>query len=197
MNCDFKKIKDEFSETDVLFEILSEAKCRPVKDYYEAMKYFELALQEAYEQKIGFYNNIKSLALMIITMATRAIHQNCAISYDVPQKLKEDDYRFTMIEKFIKDNITTNITTRSLENYMHLSAKQINRIVRKKTGKSTKEFINFLKLEKAKEMLKNTNLTVKEISEALGFSSEYYFNQFFKREEGFPPGLYRSNIRYS
>ena len=198
INCDFKKTEKEvFSEIDIIFEILSSAKCFPVKDRYGAMKYFELALQEAYAQKIGFYNNIKSLIVMILTMAARALVFDNKISsyYPVPKKLKETDYRFTLIKKFIEDNISDVRKVEDIANYLHLSPKQINRIVKEKTNKSTKELINFLKLQEAKEMLKNTNISIKEIANRLGFSSEYYFNQFFKREEGYPPGLYRDNIK--
>ncbi|SHE36708.1 transcriptional regulator, AraC family [Caldanaerobius fijiensis DSM 17918] len=197
INCDFKKMKMDngFSEADNILKVLSSASCIPIKDCYNAIEYFNLALEEADNQKIGFYNNIKCLASIIITMATRAISKNSVVTYNVPLKAKEDDYRFTMIEKFIEDNISSNITTVDIANYMHLSDKQVCRIVRKKTGGSTKSLINSIKLKKAKDLLKNTGLSIKEIANVLGFSSEYYFNQFFKREEGYPPGVYRNNVK--
>ncbi|ADD02960.1 transcriptional regulator, AraC family [Thermoanaerobacter mathranii subsp. mathranii str. A3] len=198
INCDFEKADDSvFFEGDVILEVLNSSKCGPVKDHYGSMKYFELALKEAYHQEIGFYNNIKSLAIMIIIMAVRAIvfENSTSYFYSVPKKLEETDYRFNLIKKFIEDNITSDLRVNDIANYMHLSSKQINRIIKEKTGKSTKEFINFIKLQEAKRLLKNTNISIKEIANSLGFSSEYYFNQFFKREEGFPPGIYRNSIK--
>jgi len=167
----------------------------PVKDIYNAIEYFYRALEEAYHQKIGFYNNIKCLAAIIIAMAARAVSKGNESTYDVPLKAKEDDYRFTIIRKFIEDNIANNITTVDVANYMHLSHKQVCRIVRRKTGGSTKDLIDRIKLDRAKSLLKDTRLSIKEIASVLGFSSEYYFNQFFKRKEGYPPGVYRNNIK--
>lgn len=196
INCDFyKKVKDRI-EAEIDYEILSLTKCRPVKDKYNLMEYFYKALEEAYYENIGFCNNIKSLASIIITLAVRTLTENkIADSYIVPKKYKKDDYRFMLIEKFIEDNLCSNITTMDVANYMFLSDKQVYRIIKDKTGESTKKYINTMRLKKAKELLKDTDMSIKQISEILGFTSEYYFSQFFKREEGFPPMEYRDNIQ--
>jgi AraC-like DNA-binding protein len=47
------------------------------------------------------------------------------------------------------------------------------------------------KLELAKKLLDNTNLTVKQISEKLCFSDEYYFSSLFKNKIGVSPSVYR------
>ena len=61
---------------------------------------------------------------------------------------------------------------------------------------TTKELIQEAKFSKAREiLLQRQDLSIREISEMLGFSSEYYFNQFFKRKEGYPPGIFRSNVQ--
>lgn len=195
INCDFRQLNDEFTEAFNIFKILSSARCLPIKDKYNAIKFFYQALEEAYYQKVGFYIRIKSLVVTILIMAVRALNNNDEILYNVPHKLKEDDHRFTMIKKFIEDNINGNITAKEIANYMHLSQKQVYRIVMKKTGRSIKDLIERAKLDRAKKLLKNTELSLKEIADELGFSSEYYFNQFFKREEGYPPGVYRKNIK--
>jgi len=95
------------------------------------------------------------------------------------------------------NNIRFQITILSLADYMHLSEKQVYRIVKEQTGKAAKNYINERKLQKAKALLKDTDFSVKEISEKMGFSSEYYFSQFFKRGEGMAPGQFRSNVRFS
>jgi len=80
---------------------------------------------------------------------------------------------------------------------MFLGEKQISRIVKDATGKTTKELIQECKFQVAKAMLiERQDLTIKQIAEELGFSSQYYFNQFFKRKEGYPPGVFRQNTRF-
>jgi len=196
MNCDFLKQYDEITEISVINEILSLAVCKSFTDKNNILSLFNKALTEAYNEEVGFYNNIKNLANLIIVHAARAVNENKIDSvYLVPQKIEKNDYRFRMIDKYIDDNLGNNITTKDLASFMFLSEKQVYRVIKEKIGKSTKEFINEKKLRKAKELLKNSELHIKKISEILGFTSEYYFNQFFKREEGYPPGVYRSNVQ--
>lgn len=62
---------------------------------------------------------------------------------------------------------------------------------KKETGVSVKQFIKDKKMERAKELLKNTNLDVVEISSQLGFATQSYFGDVFKKTTGSSPGQYR------
>lgn len=194
INCDFIKGSQGITEADAIFDILSSEHVRPVKDGFKMIRHFEEALMEAFLEEIGYFNNIKSMAQRIIVLAARTLGSSYKAGYEVSRKVINEDYRFDIIRKFIEDNIANNITTSELAKFMFLSDKQVYRIIKLKTGKSTIKYINSIRLLKAKELLKNSGLNIKTIAENLGFTSEYYFNQFFKREEGYPPGIYRHNI---
>lgn len=196
INCDFFYKKNIDAEAEQIYRLLSSIKCKAAIDKYAIMEYFYKALEEAYYEFAGYYSNIKSLASVIIVLAVRALTENkISSNNNIPQKYKKDDYRFMLIQQFIEDNLCSNICTIDIASYMFLSDKQVYRIVKEKTGESTKKYINTIRLRKAKELLKDTELNIRQISEMLGFSSEYYFSQFFKREEGFPPSEYRDNIQ--
>lgn len=195
INCDITGHIEEGVETGSLIAALNNAGCRAVPDSYGGMRYFMDALKEADEQRLGYYNSIKSLVLQILISAARSLDGTGGKEYTVPHKIGGDDQRFTEIKKFITDNICTPISASDLTNHIYLSDKQVSRIIQSHTGMPTKSYINYLKMKKAKELLKDTNLTVAEITEKLGFSGEYYFSQFFKREEGYPPGVFRKNVQ--
>ena len=55
------------------------------------------------------------------------------------------------------------------------------------------DFLVNLRITKAKEKLLSTNLSIKEISEACGFSSPNYFGLIFKQKEGLSPAFYRKH----
>ncbi len=207
LNCDFHEtdiqgLKTEYTgevrtETDLILETLKLAPCRAYSDEYGIIPLFEEALKEAYEEKVGFYNTIKSLAAFMIIKAARTVYtKNDTLIPAVPKKLKENDARFRIIKQFIEDNIQNVTHTSDVAQYMHLSDKQVGRIVKSKSNCATKELIISIKLKKAKELLKKSSMTQKEIAGALWFTSEHYFNQFFKREEGDSPGSFRSNTQY-
>ena len=62
------------------------------------------------------------------------------------------------------------------------------------TGQSLGNYINDYKVNRAKEMLATTNMTMVEISDALGFTTQRYFSTFFKDKTGVTPTAFRSNL---
>lgn len=195
INYDLTLGTDASTEESLLFQTLSMAACKPTEDLYGAILCFEQALQEAETESLGYYNNIKSLAAMILISATRSFVDTPVSKYTVPKRTAKDSYRFSQIKQYIEDNLCVNISSQDLKNHIYLSEKQICRIILLHTGKTTRQYINFIRLQHAKSLLATTNNSIREISEQLGFTSEYYFNQFFKREEGYPPGLFRNNVQ--
>jgi len=67
------------------------------------------------------------------------------------------------------------------------------RVFRSLTGVSPIEYRNRLRLEHAKELLLETNLSVSEIGTAVGYASPSYFCDAFKKEVGISPRSYREN----
>ncbi len=96
---------------------------------------------------------------------------------------------------YIEDNIECAPAVNEVAHYCHLSERQLARIFLRYESKTVFEFIRLRRIERAKELLKNTALSLSEISERMSFPSEYYFNQFFKCGYGMPPGAYRKSIK--
>ena len=195
LNCDIEGDAADETEAALLLEIFNTNDGVPVRDGSGYGALFEAILAEAGEQKLGFYNHITGSILQLLVAAARNLDQGKHDSYAVPRKLRDRDVRFNEIRQYIEDNLHTQIHVSDLAQHFYLGSKQISRVIYKYTGVTAKKYINQLKRQKAKELLKNTNLSISEIADRLGFTSDYYFNQFFKREEGYPPGIYRKNVQ--
>lgn len=65
---------------------------------------------------------------------------------------------------------------------------------KKEVGISVREYITNKKIEKAEELLRNTNYSVQDISEILGYSAQSYFGDVFRKAKGVSPGEYRMKI---
>lgn len=196
MHCQISLNNKVSTEDALIYKILTESECKAYEDVGGVMKLFEDALTCAYYERIGYYGQIQNYILLLLTASVQIMSEGKQYNYNVPQKHKKGDYRFTLMSQYIMDNINNPMTIKHVADYMYLSEKQVSRIIKKKTGLSTKQYINQIRLKKAKELLRDTDLLMKEIAERLGFSSEYYFNQFFKREEGYPPGFFRTNTSF-
>lgn len=70
----------------------------------------------------------------------------------------------------------------------------VSRLFSKEVGISLTEYINFIRIERAKELLKRNDLRIYEVSEMVGFSNEFYFIKVFKRLVGMPPNAFRKGI---
>jgi AraC-like DNA-binding protein len=58
------------------------------------------------------------------------------------------------------------------------------------TGLSPNKYIQAIRLQKAKELLENSTLSVREITEKVGFKTPDYFTRLFKKEYGKVPSDY-------
>jgi AraC-like DNA-binding protein len=77
---------------------------------------------------------------------------------------------------------------------LNVHPNHLNALIKKHTGITAKESIQNRLLLETKYLLHSTNLSIKEISNQVGFSDPNYFAVFFKRLEQMSPGDYRSSF---
>ena len=82
-------------------------------------------------------------------------------------------------------------TTQEIADKMRISRSKLNHKVTTLTGKSVGSYIKHIKIEKAKELLKNTDLQINEIAFKLGYNEPSLFSKVFKKETGISPKLFR------
>jgi len=76
----------------------------------------------------------------------------------------------------------------------HISVSTLRRIVQEYTGYPFNEFVHRLRTAEARNILVNTDMSVKEIGERLGYKDMFYFSRVFKRITGVSPREYRNRI---
>ena len=65
---------------------------------------------------------------------------------------------------------------------------------REKTGRSPMQYYADLKITEAKKLLREDNLSVSQITDALGYSGIHNFSRAFKKSTGFSPTEYKKSI---
>jgi len=83
---------------------------------------------------------------------------------------------------------------RSLEQIaasVHLSPSHISGLFRKETGQTVSAYIGFVRIEKSKQLLKTTQLSIAEIASRCGFEEQSYFSRVFRKQTGLSPKAYR------
>ena len=76
-----------------------------------------------------------------------------------------------------------------------LSPDYLSRIFRQETGISFHQYLNNVRITKAKELIRTTNLRLTDISQMVGYDDQSYFTKVFKRTAGIAPGEYVKKYR--
>ncbi|UKB85943.1 helix-turn-helix transcriptional regulator [Chryseobacterium sp. MEBOG06] len=78
---------------------------------------------------------------------------------------------------------------------LHLSPQYLSSLIKKETGKPIKQWISYMVIKHAKELLKTTSLSIKEISNQLQFVDSSLFCRYFRRCTGITANTYRENYK--
>ncbi|MGN0162187.1 MAG: AraC family transcriptional regulator [Candidatus Ornithomonoglobus sp.] len=95
--------------------------------------------------------------------------------------------------RYINENFKLPITLDSSAKMLHLSPSYLSHIFLKHTGFGFLEYLRIIRLKHGKELLANTNMSVKAIAFECGFNDSNYFSSTFKRETGMSPLQYRKH----
>ena len=100
---------------------------------------------------------------------------------------------FEHVIDYIREHYREDITLSSIAENVFLNPAYISRLIKEQTGKKYTDLIVELRMEKAVELLKNTDMYVYEIAENVGYQNLKYFYKVFKRVKGNSPNDYRPN----
>ena len=167
---DFKKTSDK-QKSCVLKSTSSLIKSEFIKLFYQWNK-----------KNLWYMQNSFSVLYNIYAEAIKAENK----SYVKQNKL------FSKIASYILENYTSSvINVADIANYAGISEVHLRRIFKSATNTTPIKYINYLRLEKAKNMLINSNYSVNEIALLVGFEDAYYFSRIFKKEFGISPSEYK------
>lgn len=98
-----------------------------------------------------------------------------------------------MIISVIGENYAQpDLTVRKVAKMIGLKESEVSKNLKLSFKKSFKEYLNFVRLEEAKRLLKNTSLNVSEIAYTVGYNNVTHFNRVFKSSEGISPNEFRA-----
>ena len=107
----------------------------------------------------------------------------------------ENPDRANAVVPYIQEHFTEKITLEELARLENISVSYLTRRFKETTGVTIISYINSLRVERAKELLLMTDLTITEIADQVGFESSKYFHRVFKKETGESPSSFRKTYR--
>jgi AraC-like DNA-binding protein len=112
-----------------------------------------------------------------------------------PERASSREHAFVeKLRLFIEEHISDpQLNIHMLCQHMAMSHPQLHRKITALTGESTGKLVRSVRLAKALELLRNSDLTVSEIAYETGFSEPGYFTKVFSKEYAMTPTEYRSS----
>ena len=95
---------------------------------------------------------------------------------------------------YINEYYNQNPTLSEVASHINLNPSYFSALFKKETGTNFSSYLLNVKMENAKLLLRNSNLSLSDISAELGFESQSYFSKLFKKETGLTPRDYRHHI---
>jgi AraC-like DNA-binding protein len=118
-----------------------------------------------------------------------AVHRIVNAIASARNSTETDEYR---IKEALNDAVYEKINLDALSEKLHLSKSNLIRVFKKSYGITPYEYLLSLKISAAKLLLKDTKMTVREISDRLCISDEHYFSSLFLKKVGMRPREYRN-----
>lgn len=114
-------------------------------------------------------------------------------SYDMAAKLKrQDENRPVRVAKqYISEHYGEALTLEEVSAVAGLSPAYLSTVFKKDTGMTFLEYVSKVRMDMAKQLLKETSCTVADICEKVGYSDVRYFTKTFTKYSGLKPNEYR------
>ena len=99
-----------------------------------------------------------------------------------------------LVKQFIEHNVNRNLKMDDISRIIYLEKHSISRLFKELYKKTPLQYHTQLRIERAKNMIHLTNLSLTAISNNIGYESIHCFSRAFKRVEGISPSAYRQKL---
>jgi len=109
----------------------------------------------------------------------------------INESREQKDPITSFVQQFVNEHLEQDISLDLVADKLNISRSYLSTYFKEKTGESFSEYLNRIRIYKAKEMLGEMDLKIHDISARLGYQSVNSFIRMFKRYAGVTPGEYR------
>jgi len=162
-------------------------------DVYLEKPFQQEELQLRIKKLLEFRQTLQAYYLTKAGIGITSAEEIPAEAIAIPTEVKTEDAFVIKVRKAIEDNLTnTDLTVEQLCKLIFMSHSQLHRKLDALTGYSPNRFIRIVRLNKAKELLKESADSIASIALDCGYSDPGYFARVFKQETGSAPQDWRS-----
>lgn len=183
--------KDTFYYTDS-----SDDKAQEEEKYYILRRFISILLYEVISNIDDYEDAIEENLLNLMYHLLNNFHY---LFYE-EESLKDDEYqleRYHRIVKYLSNNYMNKVSLQAIADQEFLSSQYLSYKIKDVFGLGFNEYLNQIRVEESTKLLLDSNKSISEISEEVGFSHVRYYNKHFKFHYNLTPMQYRKKNKLS
>lgn len=152
---------------------------------------FNLSFGDFYKKNKDLFFHLNSTDIEILKTTFLTIFEELMLLLGEKQSIKLSTVESVI--GYIQNNYTKDLSLGEVADHFQLSESYVSKLIKDHLKSSFKNFVNQLKVEKSKELLKSGKYMVSEVGEMVGCKNVNTFIRIFKQHEGVTPGKYVIN----
>lgn len=138
-----------------------------------------------------YWNENNLCSVMYLNSFLYGIILEVLTSTNINTNIERYSAQIKRVIKYIEDNLNAKMTVGEIAAAFNMSESSLHKAFRREIGISLNKYISQKCLIAAKSKLRLSDLSVKEISDSLGYCDQFYFSRKFSQEFRMPPSAYR------
>lgn len=183
-------------ETEILymFYVQSENKVNVISEGHPVHKLLLRCMNESYEEYLAKDVCYKlSIRANIYLSMTALLRYYCGSKNDSDRLVYRNVLRLRPVINYISEHYEEKIYVDKLAEIIMVSTDYFSKMFKDSIGKTPVEYINGLRINRSMQMLIESNASIADIADAIGFCNANYFHKIFKQYMGVSPLAYRKN----
>lgn len=132
---------------------------------------------------LSMYGNVQEMLADLIRLAEEP-------SLPAETGFESGNVHFLQIIRYIHRHYADDLSLNTLAEVLHMTPGYVSRLFSRESGTTYRKYLTELRVEKAKELLATTRLSIAEVCDRVGFNDYFHFLKTFKRLTGTSPGKY-------
>lgn len=187
----FEELANELLQQDVTME-------RAMETYYNLALYLYSTIN-----RWGLYQDIPDQRRLLRLSEYASMKGAVQVLYQATDKLvrfkgsDEQERANAVIHSlctYVKEHLEEDLSLVRLAELHHFNPSYLSRFFKQEMGINLSEFIDELRVRRAKELLRNSDLMVREVALQVGYEAAHSFTRFFKKVTGMTPQEFRESL---
>lgn len=126
-------------------------------------------------------------------LTQQAVH--CFLEAATGEKKERLRKEIDFVQEYLNTHLQEDITCEGMAQLVNMNSSYFSKLFKKETGESFSDYLMRIRIERATMLLCHSDLSMEEITGAIGLSNMHYFYRMYKKQTGQTPGAVRKTKR--